>query len=134
MPQITETIGDRFTDAQRYRALALATHLECRWTEIEPSTYSDDTFEAEGGGYMVLTEEEANDAWNASLESYIDECINPEIPDWIAPYFDHEAWKRDARFDGRGHCLSPYDGEEHEVFAESGPYYLDNFYLVYRVD
>ena len=28
-------------------------------------------------------------------------------------YFDDEKWKRDARFDGRGHSLSSYDGAEH---------------------
>jgi hypothetical protein len=29
-------------------------------------------------------------------------------------YFDDEAWKRDARVDGRSHVLSRYDGSELE--------------------
>ena len=28
-------------------------------------------------------------------------------------YFDEEKWKRDARYDGRGHSLSSYDGAEY---------------------
>ena len=42
----------------------------------------------------------------------------------MEPYFDREAWKRDARMDGRGHCLGSYDGGEYEV----------GDYLVYRIN
>jgi hypothetical protein len=32
----------------------------------------------------------------------------------VKNYFDDEAWKRDARHDGRGHSLSSYDSAENE--------------------
>ena len=64
-----------------------------------------------GGEYLVLTDAEADKAWNESLENYLDECY----PGSDSPYFNREAWKRDARMDGRGHSLSPYDGVEIEL-------------------
>jgi len=63
--------------------------------------------------YLCLNENEADDAEDERLESYIDDCL--EIPEDIMCYFDREKWKRDARMDGRGHLLASYDGNEHEV-------------------
>jgi antirestriction protein len=63
----------------------------------------------------VLTDDEADQRWEDSLDSYLDDCILPELPDMAQAYFDSEAWKRDARIDGRAHSISHYDGEEYEV-------------------
>ena len=60
--------------------------------------------------YRVLTEEEKDEAWEEALESYGSECVEG----FNGPYFDREKWKRDARLDGAGNLLSPYDGNEHE--------------------
>lgn len=60
----------------------------------------------------VLTDDEADDRWEEELDSYLEACVYPEIPEWIRNYFDDEAWKRDARYDGRGHSISRYDGNE----------------------
>lgn len=79
------------------------------------------------GEYAVLTGDEADTAWDASLDSYIDECM--EIPDHVMPYFDRDGWKTKARIDGRGHALSSYDGTELVVEAYNG----DTLY-VYRVN
>lgn len=68
-----------------------------------------------GGEYLVLTDEEADELWDEYLEQYIDDCILPEVPESSQQYFNREAWKRDARVDGRGHTISPYDGNETEV-------------------
>jgi hypothetical protein len=62
--------------------------------------------------WLVLTDDEADSRWDDCLEEYIDCCLY--IPDHLEPYFDREKWKRDARYDGRGHTLSCYDGCEHE--------------------
>lgn len=70
-------------------------------------------YETNSGEYLVVTDEEADKAWDENLESYIDDCM--EIPDHVKPYFDREAWKKDARMDGRGHCLSGYDLSERQV-------------------
>lgn len=68
--------------------------------------------------YVVGTDEEANEAWDQSLDFYIEDCIAPEIEKIqigsLSNYitFDVESWKRDARHDGRGHALASYDGDE----------------------
>ena len=90
--------------------------------DVEVSKYDTCVFEHGQDEYLVLTDEEANQRWDDYLESYIDDCL--EIPAHIVPYFDHEAWKRDARHDGRGHALSPYDGVEHSA----------QDYYVYRIN
>lgn len=71
--------------------------------------------------YAVGTEEEADEAWEQSLDSYIEDCITPEIEKIqigsLSNYitFDVESWKRDARMDGRGHSLASYDGNEMDL-------------------
>ena len=71
--------------------------------------------------YAVGTNEEADAAWEQALDSYIEDCIQPEIDRMdlgsLSAYltFDEEAWKRDAKMDGRGHALSSYDGNEIEL-------------------
>jgi hypothetical protein len=98
------------------RIEALADHLELtgdEWNDITEG-YDETILEYGQQEYMVLTDDEANDRWEESLDSYIEECIIPELPEHLKYYFDDEAWKRDARYDGRGHCLSSYDGCEHD--------------------
>ena len=108
-------------DDTKARRRALAAHLEEKKADIEPLDYAPYGegvgFETPGAEWAVLTDAEADTAWDASLESYIDECLLPEYPDDhpLVRYFDHEAWKRDARMDGRGHSLSGYDGNEEDI-------------------
>lgn len=114
-------------DGELARRVALATELDCALDEV--ATYGDDKyFEAEGGEYMVLTDEEANEAWDESLDSYLDDCILGELEGPIAQYFDREAWKRDARHDGRGHSLNSYDG------SEEGQHVAGSYLYIYRVN
>jgi len=104
------------TESQRIEALTA--HLELtgdEWEEITVSSYDDNLLEYGRQEYLVLTDSEADERWEESLDSYIDDCIIPELPGFAAQYFDEEKWKRDARFDGRGHCLSGYDGQEYEA-------------------
>lgn len=66
--------------------------------------------------YAVGTDDEANEAWDQALDSYLDDCgILDSIPENLRNYFDRDAWKRDARFDGRGHALASYDGSEMDL-------------------
>lgn len=94
------------------RIQALAQHLGVDNDDLNVCSYDDQVIEYGNEEYLVVTDEEADDLWDAELEMYLDECL--EIPENIKPYFDREAWKSDARQDGRGHSLSGYDGEEHE--------------------
>jgi hypothetical protein len=85
----------------------------------------EDTRELEtvnDGEYYIFTDEEANEAWDESLNNYIDECM--EIPDHVKEYFDREGWKEDARGDGRGHSLSPYNGKENSEKIDGIEYFI----------
>lgn len=112
---------------------ALALHLECSPSDIEEETcthYDMPLYSAQGGEYAVGTDEEADSAWDQSLDSYIEECIEPELKfeglGSLSAYvkFDSEMWKRDARMDGRGHSLSGYDGEENEQEIDGVTFYI----------
>lgn len=105
------------------RIKALATYLGCDAEEISEG-YDDMTFEHDSAEYRVMTDEEADQAWEESLDNYLDECVMPELHGTLANYFDRDAWKRDAKFDGRGHSLSSYDGDEHEVKIDGTWYYI----------
>lgn len=74
--------------------------------------------------YLVLTDDEADEAWEENLNSYLEECVYPEIAPPLRGYFDDEKWKRDAKYDGRGHSLSTYDGTEIEFNNEHETIYL----------
>lgn len=99
--------------------------------EIQQSSYDENIFEYGSEEYLVVTDEEADELWNEDLENYIDDCILHELPENYRQYFDREAWKSDAKYDGRGHSLNRYDGNEYEetVYNEYGE---KNNYYIYR--
>ena len=74
---------------------------------------NETTWECGSEEWLVLTDGEANALQDEYMESYLDACIYPQLPEFARPYFDDEAWKRDAKYDGRGFCLASYDHEEH---------------------
>lgn len=116
---------------------------------IEESRYQDNLFEVDGDEYLVLTDDEADEAakehildslWafnadfiashaNANLDKGAIEALqemqgklcesaNPIVKAMIK---DIDHFVDDAiNCDGRGHFLSPYDGEENE----SGEYFI----------
>jgi len=111
---------------QDEKAQALAEHLEVKPKDITP--LNDEYYEVDGSEYRVLTDDEADRANDESIENYIDECILPELPEQYRHYFDDEAFKRDARMDGRGHNLNYYDGTEYEVKIN------DEWYFIYQTN
>lgn len=78
-------------------------------SELEIET---DEISINGDDLLILTDSEADDREEEELDSYIDDCIIPELPECYQNYFDYDAWKRDAHFDGRGHIIARYDGNE----------------------
>ena len=82
---------------------------------------NDTRVTVQGNDYLAGNDDEMNEAWDEDLENYIDECL--EIPAHMERYFDREAWKEDARQDGRGHSLNRYDGGE-EKEEINGIYYF----------
>jgi hypothetical protein len=109
------------------RVKALAAHLECEPDEISEARYGDNTFHANGGDYLVLTDDEADAVFRERCISYVDDCL--EIPEKIRPYFDEDRWIQDCRIsDGRGHVIGSYDGAENEQRIG------DIWYYIYRTN
>lgn len=108
---------------------ALALHFNVSKETIEETGYGSETYtvESEPGEYRVLTDSERDDAISEALDSYLNDCILPELPEVAQNYFDRDAWKRDSEHDGAGHILSSYDGEEHEEKIDG------EWYFIYRV-
>jgi len=95
-------------------------------TEESYECYGLKVFSCGRAEYAIGTDEEADEAWDQSLDSYLDDCgLLDSIPENLRGYFDREAWKRDARFDGRGHALSSYDGSEMD---------LSDGYVAFRIN
>lgn len=102
---------------------ALAQHLGCEDKDITQG-YNESTFQYDNEEYLVVTDDEADDLWDEDLNNYLEECIYPELPENIRNYFDEEKWKNDARYDGRAHSLSRYDGNEDTEEVEGEIYYI----------
>jgi hypothetical protein len=117
---------DLFSEADKdlgWTTLKFEDFVDHSFTEVEELSARD-----ERSNYIVLTDEEADEMWEEQLDSYLEECIYDSLPDWVRGYFDDEAWKRDAKMDGRGHSLATYDGHEHyeRVF--------DTDFYIYRIN
>lgn len=108
----------------REKAIALYKLLGREALDFEPTSYNDNEFECSNTSYLVVTDDEAEELWDEELDNYLEECVYPQIPDDLVNYFDDEKWKRDARMDGRGHALSHYDGDEHEIKVNNTYYYI----------
>ena len=100
-----------------------ANPIDC--TEERHDFYGLTVYTVDGEEYAVGSDSECDDAWDQSLDSYLDECIYPELNGTLANYFDNEKWKRDAKFDGRGHSLSSYNGEEIELGGDFYAYRIN---------
>ena len=103
---------------------ALAQFLDCKKSEITQSSYDENTFEYGTQEFLVVTDDEADELWEESLDNYLEECIYPELTGNLSSYFDDEKWKRDAKYDGRGHSLSSYDGNENEETVNGETFYI----------
>ena len=77
----------------------------------------------QGIDYLAGTDSEMDEHWDESLENYIDECILHNFPEEFQCYFDREAWKSDAKYDGRANSLNFYDGNEIEYLYDGTYYY-----------
>ena len=123
------------------RIQALAKHLGCDISEVSESRFGDNCFDAEGGEFLVLTDDEADEkakqeikeslwAFNASFIAFhtkngLDDAAEKALaemqgrlcesanPIVEALIEDMDHFISDAIMsDGRGHFISRYDGEE----------------------
>ena len=127
---IWDFLASLLDDDDQTRIVALCSVLNCNPSDITEQSYDGvlyghgKGYEAERAEYAVLTDTEADDAWEAALEFYLDECVLPEVPESMRHYFDTEAWIRDAKMDGRGQALNSYDGNEEEVKLAGEWFYI----------
>lgn len=108
------------------RILALGIELELTLDEVINGLVEsgNDIIEYGNEEYYVLTDSEADEKNDESIENYIDDCIIPELPKHLQNYFDSEAFKRDARYDGRGHNLAGCDGNENDQKVNGITYFI----------
>lgn len=90
----------------------------------DKSIYGLSLFEYDGDEYAVGTDGEADYAVDIFLEQYLNESIYPELSESARKHFDYVKWKNNAKLDGRGHSISPHDGNEIK---------LDNGYYAYHM-
>lgn len=143
--------SDEPIDDEECRRAALAMHLGCPLDDVQAAAYGENSFDAEGGEYRVLDDEESDKACAEdiaeSLWAFNSDFLAGFVVDGInAPELDAIKGDRceDANgamlalvnagsgmerlvedaigADGRGHFLSPYDGAEHD--SERGGFYI----------
>lgn len=115
------------TELQQEKDLALLKFLGIKAKDV--NEVQDDEYYVKVDGeertYRVLTDEEADKAWEDSLDNYLEDFVMSEIPEAYQMYFDKEAWKRDARTNSwRGNELNYYDGSEDEEEINGTTYYI----------
>ena len=116
-----EVAEDYFDDDAAHRAIALAKFLDLEPEDLSSLTDNgDNSFSYGSQEYLVVDDDEADEAWEKSIENYIDDVVMGEIPKCYQNYFDSDAFMSDCKQDGRGHELSTYDGDE----DESEGYYI----------
>jgi hypothetical protein len=116
---------DAFGDDDDRRCCVALSHYYDNEGECDPddcTSESGNSVSVANMIFLVLTDDEADEALDDYLESLLDEPGMVSGAD--SPYFDRDAWKRDAAMDGRGHSLAGYDGDEHEC----------GDYLLYRTN
>lgn len=139
--------------SEESRIAALAAHLSIELEDgedfgdyITEASYGENTFEAEGNEYLVLTDSEADDAAREYIENSLwafnaeflagntglpeevftalqDKCEDANDTFWtlVNKCGDFGQLVRDAiASDGRGHFLAQYDGAE----EEEGEFYI----------
>jgi hypothetical protein len=127
---ITDLIkGDAFDDdADKLCCIGLAwSRGEGDKTSPSDCVYErDNTVSIGGREYRVMSDDDADAAFDDYLESMLDE--GGMVPGADGPYFDRAAWKKDAAMDGRGSSLASYDGDEHEFCVDGS-----DWYYLYRI-
>lgn len=127
MTTYTNKYDDKTEEEKKVIALAmhLCDGLYDDLTEEEKEEKMEEAREAiDDGDYEVFTDMEADNRLEEELDNYLQECIYPDLPENMRYYFDDNSWKSDARYDGRGHCISRYDGEEHYEEVDRVTYYI----------
>ena len=73
---------------------ALAQHLGVSKKDIEQSSYDENLFEYGSGEYLVVTDEEADDLWEESLDNYLEDAkiIMEDAESSYSENIDYVCW------------------------------------------
>lgn len=121
--ELLEVITEQtnFTDRDAELAAAFVRMLDLSEDDLQDIEINDARATVQGVEYIAGDDSEMDSEWDSELDNYLDEWEESK-----SPYFDTEAWKRDARMDGRGHALNRYNGDELEQKIN------DTWYYAYR--
>lgn len=97
---------------------------------VKWDSLNNEYIEIKGEELRVLTDSEANEAWEEYIDNYIEECVLSELSVFIQEYFDYGKFKRDLKLDGRGRSLASYDSIEHCFYNSK----VDETIHIYRVN
>jgi len=117
-------VSDSFEDDDDRRMCVALAWYRGNEGRADPDTchvHRDNVIKVDCAKYLVLDDSEADSAFDDYLESMLDD--EGMVPGADGPYFNREAWKKDASVDGRG-VLSGEDGEEQEYDADGDWWYL----------
>lgn len=86
---------------------------------------NDTRVTVQGIDYIAGTDDEMDRECEEQLESYVDECVLPDVPENLRFYFDTKKFIDDVmRQDGRASTLNRYDGGEEEATINGTTYYI----------
>jgi hypothetical protein len=104
------------------RVMVLVEHLGVDPNDVDE--LDNNLFHADGGDYLVYTDDEADEQAEDAIHETIDDCVLPEIPECYHPYFDREQYVQDMiTNEGRGPSLAT-DGYEHEITINGEDFYI----------
>jgi hypothetical protein len=107
------------------RIIALGIHLSFRMSEIDDIEYEYDcNYSAQGDDYFCGNCLETNDAQMQTTESYVEDCILPDIDENIHQFLDMDRMIEHYSQDGWAHILGSYDGEGYEIKVNGETYHI----------
>ena len=76
---------------------------------------TDFEMDIDGATYRFIHDSEIENAFKEYMESYIDDCVLPEIPEYLQAYFDSESFISDTRINDGYSIFASYNGNHEEV-------------------
>jgi len=105
-----------FGDQECEKIIALATSQGFKYEEAETLIDDDE--------WLVLTADETDRCVIEEAEYYFNDIVLPEVPEFIHPYIDENAWIDDFCTGDTGEILNRYDGMEYIEEINGTTYYI----------
>lgn len=104
-------------------AAALVRMFDLCVNDFDDIEIDDNRCKVQGTDYLAGTDDEMDVEWEADLDSYLENCVYPDLPGNMQMYFNDDKWKSDAKMDGRANSLNHYDGNEESCKINDTEYY-----------